>query len=66
MKNRNGYYLEFDIVRNRDKVHNGTWVTFSSSLNAAKQSTKGFYHRTKGTRFNFTKVICLGENFNLG
>jgi len=62
MKNRNGYYFEFDIYRDGIKVHSGSWVTFSSSLNAAKQNTKGFYHRTKETRFKFTKVVCLGEN----
>lgn len=64
MKNRNGYYLEYDIERNGEKVHNGSWVTFSSSLNAAKKSTKGFYHRTKETKFKFTKIVCLGENLN--
>ncbi len=64
MKNRNGYYFEFDIYRDGKNVHSGSWVTFSSSLNAAKQNTKGFYHRTEGTRFKFTKVVCLGENLS--
>ena len=64
MKNRNGYYLEFDIKRNGEKTHSGSWVTFSSSLNSAKQCTKGFYHRTKETRFKFTKIVCLGENLS--
>ena len=62
MVNKNGYYLEFNITRNGDKVHSGSWVTFSSSLNAAKKCTKEFYHRTKETRFKFTKVLVLGEN----
>jgi hypothetical protein len=67
MKNRNGYYLEYDIVVSGEKVtslHGGprSWVTFSSSLNAAKRNTKGFYHRTKETKFKFTKVLVLGEN----
>jgi hypothetical protein len=62
MKRRNGYYLEFDIMREGEKTHSGSWVTFSSSLNAAKQCTKGFYHKTKETRFKFTKVLCLGED----
>ena len=47
MVNKNGYYLEFNITRNGDKVHSGIQVTFSSSLNAAKKCTKEFNHRTK-------------------
>lgn len=65
MKNKNGYYFEYDIYRDGVKVHNGSWVTFSSSLDAAKQNTKGFYHRVKGsTKFKFTKIVCLGENLS--
>jgi len=65
MKNRNAYYLEFDIEREGKVEYSGNWIEFSSSLNAAKQNVKGQYHRIKGvTKFKFTKVECLGENVN--